>query len=371
MSKSSNSDLINALDRREFLKYCSTIAAVLGLGPSQVKSVAEVLTSGNRPPVIWLHFSECTGCSESFLRATKPSIDSILLETISLDYHETLLAGAGQTAIDTLQAAADRYAGQFFCVVEGAVPTAANGVYGMIGGKTMLSIAKDICPKAMAVLAFGNCSSFGGIAAAAPNPTGAKGIREAAGLTKIPVVKIPGCAPNPFNLVGTLVQYLLKGKLPPCDDYGRPLFAYEETLHHTCPYEEHTPEAEERCTREKGCKGRKTKNNCTKVLFNDESFPMKVGHPCIGCSEPEFWDKMTPFYERKEGEGKRRKEGEGKKEPYVFDSKWVIDPIASTRPSTTVAPSPKKVDSRRFNIKGQSLRRPENPYQISVTRSAK
>jgi [NiFe] hydrogenase small subunit len=26
---------------------------------------------------------------------------------------------------------------------------------------------------------------------------------------------------------------------------------------------------------------------------------MQAGHPCIGCSEPNFWDTMTPFY----GEG--------------------------------------------------------------------
>ena len=32
--------------------------------------------------------------------------------------------------------------------------------------------------------------------------------------------------------------------------------------------------------------------------FNDgASWPVQAGHPCIGCSEPEFWDKFTPFYQ--------------------------------------------------------------------------
>jgi [NiFe] hydrogenase small subunit len=32
--------------------------------------------------------------------------------------------------------------------------------------------------------------------------------------------------------------------------------------------------------------------------FNDgTSWPVEAGAPCIGCSEPAFWDKFTPFYE--------------------------------------------------------------------------
>ena len=34
-----------------------------------------------------------------------------------------------------------------------------------------------------------------------------------------------------------------------------------------------------------------------KALFNDVNWPVAAGHPCIGCSEPNFWDKMTPFFE--------------------------------------------------------------------------
>ncbi|HEC25134.1 MAG TPA: Ni/Fe hydrogenase, partial [bacterium] len=50
-----------------------------------------------------------------------------------------------------------------------------------------------------------------------------------------------------------------------------------------------------------GCKGPFTWNNCTVVEYNqDLSFPMRAGHGCIGCSQPKFWDRMTPFEEPNE-----------------------------------------------------------------------
>jgi [NiFe] hydrogenase small subunit len=140
----------------------------------------------------------------------------------------------------------------------------------------------------------------------APNPTGAKGVSEALG---IKTVNIPGCPPNPINFVGTVVNYLLFGKLPDLDDKGRPLFAYGQLVHDQCPRRGHfeagefvksfdSPEAAQGwCLYEMGCKGPDTYNNCPLVKFNDgTSWPVQAGHPCIGCSEPGFWDKMTPFY---------------------------------------------------------------------------
>jgi Ni,Fe-hydrogenase I small subunit len=55
--------------------------------------------------VVWLHFAECTGCSEAFLRTSYPNVDDILLDTISLEYHETLMAAAGKQAEECLEKA--------------------------------------------------------------------------------------------------------------------------------------------------------------------------------------------------------------------------------------------------------------------------
>ena len=295
------------ISRRDFMKFCTTLTATIGLSSSFIPKVAEVFAAPTqRPPVIWLHLGECTGCTEASIRTMYPWIDELLLEVLDLAYHETLMAASGHQAEDALNAAVKKYNGKFICVVEGAIATKYNGAYGKVGGKTFLEIAKDICPKALAVISLGTCSAYGGVQAAKPNPGGYKGVGDALGIKP---VNIPGCPPNPINLVGTIVNYLLLGKLPECDDIGRPLFAYGATIHDKCPRRSHydndefvlqfgSKEAEMGyCLYMMGCKGPDTYNNCPIAKFNDgTSWPIEAGHPCIGCSEPNFWDKMSPFF---------------------------------------------------------------------------
>lgn len=216
------------------------------------------------------------------------------------------MAPSGEAAEKSLHDTVTKNQGKFICIVDGSIPTANNGVYGTIGGRTMLEIAKDIIPKAMATICVGTCSSYGGLPAAAPNPTAAKSVSEVLG---VKTVNIPGCPPNPINLVGTVVNFLLFNKLPDLDDKGRPLFAYGKTIHDQCPRRSHfemgefvpsfgSEEAKKGfCLYNVGCRGPETYNNCPTVKWNDGvSWPVQAGHPCIGCSEPNFWDKFTPFY---------------------------------------------------------------------------
>lgn len=279
------------ISRRTFLKYCGLIAAALGLDATFIPRIAQAW-GGTRPPIIWLQFAECTGCTESFLRSTNPFIDDIIFGAASLEYHETIMAPAGQNATQNLLNAANTYRGQFICICEGSIPTADNGVYGMIGGKTMLQIARDICPKAKAVISFGTCASYGGLAAAAGNLTGARGVHMALG--GYPTINIPGCPPNPITLVATLTTYLLNGSFPSLDGYGRPVFAYGSTNHASCERNNHVVE---NCLYYYGCRGRTTYNNCPTARFNnlttppDGKWPIQVNAPCYGCSEPGFWDR--------------------------------------------------------------------------------
>ncbi|MGD9210998.1 MAG: hydrogenase small subunit [Desulfobacteraceae bacterium] len=296
------------ISRRQFMKYCTMLTATMGLSSSFVPKVAEVFAApAQRPPVIWLHFGECTGCSEGFLRSAYPHIDEIVLEILSVEYHETIMAAAGHQAEEQLNAAVKKHKGKFICIVEGSIPTKFNGGYGKIGGRTFLDIAKAVCPQAAAVISIGTCASFGGIPAAKPNPGGYKGVSDALG---IKTLNIPGCPPNPVNLVGTVVNYLLLGKLPELDELGRPLFAYGKTIHDQCPRRAHFENdefvtefgSEEAamgyCLYQVGCRGPETYNNCPVAKFNDgTSWPVEAGHPCIGCSEPDFWDNFSPFYE--------------------------------------------------------------------------
>ena len=295
------------VSRRDFLKYCTALTASMGLTLSstgQVVQAIEKAAAASRPPVIWLHFGECTGCSEAFLRT--PNVGAIILETLSVEYHETIMAASGHQAEKSLHDAVKKYKGKFVCIVEGSIPTNFNGSYGKIGGKTFLQIAQEVIPKAAVTICLGTCSTYGGIPAAAPNPGGYKGVKEALGVATI---NLPGCPPNPLNLLSTVIKYL-NGEKMKLDDLDRPLFAYGETVHDRCPRLKHfendefveefgSKEAElGYCLYMMGCRGPETYNNCPTAKFNDgTSFPIQAGHPCIGCSEPKFWDIMTPFYQ--------------------------------------------------------------------------
>ena len=296
------------VSRREFMKFCTYLTATMGLSSSFVPKIAEVFAApAQRPPVIWLHFAECTGCTEAAIRSMYPWIDQLVLELLSIEYHETIMAAAGHQAEEQLKNSVEKYKGKFICVVEGAIATKYDGGYGKIGGQTFLEKGKEVCTKAAGVICIGSCSSFGNIQAAAPNPGGYVGVGEALG---IKTVNIAGCPPNPVNFVGTVLNYLLFGKLPALDDLGRPLFAYGKTIHDQCPRRSHFENDEfveefgseaavaGYCLYKMGCRGPETYNNCPIAKFNDGTgWPIGAGAPCIGCSEPKFWDTFTPFYE--------------------------------------------------------------------------
>jgi len=296
------------LHRRDFLKICSMAAAAIGLPAGMGTAMAEAAAAGKKPSVIWLHFQECTGCTESLLRTSLPGIDELILDLVSLDYHETLMVPSGHLAEKTRLDAMEEHAGSYVLVVEGATPTAADGVYCKIGGQTALDIVSECAEKAGAIIAIGACATFGGIPAADPNPTGAMGTREALltrGIDKT-IVNIPGCPPNPYNFLGVVLQYATFGTLPALDEKGRPLFAYGRTIHEHCPRRAHFDagrfaekfgDAGHRqgyCLYKLGCKGPETHANCSTLQFGEvvDAWPIGVGHPCYGCTEQAvLWQK--------------------------------------------------------------------------------
>ncbi|MCK4560661.1 MAG: hydrogenase small subunit [Calditrichia bacterium] len=286
------------VSRRDFLKFCTAMAATMGMPLSMADLIAETVGSAKRPPVIWLHFQECTGCTESLLRATHPSIEHLILDLISLDYSETLNAAAGHQVEEVLHNSVKENEGKFILVCEGSVPTNDGGIYCKIGGSTALDIIKDIGPKAAAVVAIGSCASWGGVQSAAPNPTGAKGINQI--LTDTTIINLPGCPASPYNLLSTILYYLTLKKLPELDAMGRPKFAYGRLVHENCERRPHFDAgrfAEEFgddghrqgwCLYKLGCKGPETYANCPIQLYGDvgsNAWPVGTGHPCFGCTE--------------------------------------------------------------------------------------
>ncbi len=295
------------ISRRDFLKFCAITSVALGLGPGSDMVMAQALSTKPRLPVLWINGLSCSCCTESFLRTAHPLATDIILSMIALDYQDTIMAAAGEAAEEALQQAVNGPDG-FICVVEGAIPTAMEGKYGYISGHTMYDICKGILPKAKVVVSMGTCACYGGVQAARPNPTGSKGVNDAYADLGVKAINIAGCPPNPLNLVGTLVAFL-KGQKIELDELGRPTMFYGQSVHDLCERRKHfdagefapsfnSEEARKGwCLYEVGCKGPQTYNNCPKALFNQTNWPVGAGHPCIGCSEPGFWDEMTPFYQ--------------------------------------------------------------------------
>ena len=297
------------VSRRDFVKFCALMSATLALPTSMTPKIAEALsTSAARPPLIWLAFQGCTGDSESFLRANSPNVAQILLETLSVNYHETLMVPSGALAVKSLQDTLKQNAGSYLVVVEGSIPTGANGFYCAVGGRSAIDIARQVCGGAAATISVGSCSSSGGLAAAQPNPTGAVGVLGAVpGLKNF--VSLPGCPMNVTNLVATIVHYLTYKALPDRDPSGRPLFAYGALVHDQCSRRAHYDAKEfvtewgdqhhrdGWCLFQMGCRGPETVSNCPVKKWNDgTNWPIGAGHPCIGCTTANFWDSESPFY---------------------------------------------------------------------------
>ncbi|MCL2714044.1 MAG: hydrogenase small subunit [Alphaproteobacteria bacterium] len=286
------------LSRRKLLQFCAGVAATMGLSSAAGVRMAEAAASPSRPPVIWLHGQECTGCTESMLRAYHPTLEALLLETISLDYHDTLCVGAGQQALDYKHKMMEKNKGKYVLVTEGATPMKDGGIYCKVGGRTQVELIREAAAGAAAIVAIGSCASWGGVQSADPNPTGAVGTH-----TVIPdktVVNIPGCPPNPYNFLSTVLYLLTFGKAPELDQENRPKFAYGRLIHENCERRAHFDAGrfamqfgddghrQGFCLYKIGCKGPETYANCPALGFNEVGFaswPVGTGHPCFGCTE--------------------------------------------------------------------------------------
>ena len=289
----------NGFTRRGFLKFCGVMAVSMGLPVSMGATIAEAaMDAKKRPPVIWLHGQECTGCTESLLRSGHPTVEHLILDLISLDYHETLNAGAGHQAEEALKKSMEENKGKYILVVEGATPTKDEGIYCKVAGRNFIDMVREVGEQAAVVISIGSCASWGGIQSADPNPTGAVGTQEI--LKDKTVVNIPGCPPNPYNFLSTVLYFLTFNKLPALDSLNRPTFGYGRLIHENCERRPHFDAgrfAEQfgddghrngYCLYKLGCKGPVTHANCPSILFCDVgagAWPVGTGHPCFGCTE--------------------------------------------------------------------------------------
>jgi len=295
--------LQQGISRRSFLKFCAITASTLALPTSDFSFFSKALAYSVRPSVAWLHFQECTACTESITRSFYPAIESLILNMVSLEYHETLMAAAGEYAehnlLHTIQT------GGHILIVEGSI--SERDGWCTIANKNSLQHLYESVEKASLVIAVGTCAAYGGLPKAKPNPSDAISVgdcMEQGIVSDKPLINLPGCPPIPEVITGTIAYYLAYQAAPELDSLKRPLCFYGRSVHDRCPRkgsynagkfaESFNDEGARKgwCLLHLGCKGPETYNACSIIGWNEgTSSPMHSGHGCLGCSQPDFWDK--------------------------------------------------------------------------------
>jgi len=257
--------------------------------------------AAKKPPVIWLEGQDCAGCSISFLSSEQPSAAELILDTLSLRYHEAVMAAAGHKAEHAMAETIKE--GGYVLVVEGSIP-ATEDRFCMVGGRPFREILLECAAGAAAIVAVGSCAAFGGI----PGDTVSQGKGVAHFVKDKPVINLPMCPVHPEHMVETIVYFLQNKAAPPLDKHGRPELFFSKTVHDLCERKKHfdndeyltdwnDPKQKDWCLGEKGCKGSDTYSDCPTRMYNGKlSYCIDAGCPCMGCAEPTFYAGNSPLY---------------------------------------------------------------------------
>jgi len=327
------------ITRRDFMRYVSLSAVALGLSRVQLDRLGRVLASPSKPPVLWLHGASCTGCSVSLLNAVNPTVDQLLVQSISLRYHPTLMAASGDAAVAAARSTADQE--PFILVVEGAIPTAYDGRCCIVwdeGGRevSMAEAVETLAQRARYVVAVGTCASFGGIPARS-DLAGAQSLGQFLGRGTI---NIPGCPAHPDWIIGTLAR-LLSCEVPALDNLNRPVAYYTpQVIHERCPRrgtgEAHRFGENGRCLEELGCRGPRSHADCdTRRWNNGRNWCIGVNGLCVGCTEPAF--PAFPLHREEEEDDAPALQAIQGIEPYAAEAcAWG----AQAEPTATASPVP-------------------------------
>jgi len=297
------------MTRRAFLRFGAAMAAALALPATFAPRITAAIERAPRLPVVWLRGQACGGDTEAFLAAAGPTVGELLLDLLSIEYHDALMTTSGEAATAARSSLSERFPDGYLAVVEGAIPTADDGMACTIGGRPFRDVVREVCDGAIATIAVGACAFDGGAPGASGGRTDAVGVTEAAPNARL--ISLPGCPMNVENLTATIAHYLTFNELPVTDSRHRPLFAYGDLVHNQCERRAHYEFGEfvlawgdegaqkSWCLYKMGCKGPEVFANCANVQYaSATSWNVKAGHGCIGCTMPDFWDSMGPAHAR-------------------------------------------------------------------------
>lgn len=298
------------ISRRDLLRAAAALAAAPGLRSSAALALERALSGEEGVPVVWLQGQSCSGCSVSLLNSIYyTTADDLLLNTIDLKFHPTVMAAAGDSAATAAESA--RASGGYVLVIEGAIPTGAEGRYCELWpGMSMHQALVTYAPGASWILAVGTCAAFGGMSAGSPNPTTASSVAAVLGGDSR-VINIPGCPAHPDWIVGTIAYLLAYGHAPPLDASRRPTAYFSNKIHDYCPERrkycgdkrEASRLSQPGCLEKLGCRGKQTYADCYMRKWNGgqpntfgANWCIGARTPCHGCVQPNFPDGMSPFF---------------------------------------------------------------------------
>lgn len=345
------------ITRRDFIKYVSASAAALGLTELQILKLTEALANPNQPNVALVQGASCTGCVMSLTQMDyRPSvggllgpvtgvidaapsytgIEDVIIDIVDLKHLETVMAPAGELAIEQTTEGAESYglksfftgganASGFVLVVEGALPENDLCTIGYnkaavpgfpVGEMPVREVVAELAsrPGCLAVIALGQCAAFGnwpgarnqkavGTNYARTNALPVSSFLASRGIGTT-VVNLGGCPPQPEVFLLTVADFLTGGLKLINDGTNRPSPYYDTTLHvGGCPHigdyvagNYAKKRGDSGCLIMIGCKGPSTKTPCpTYQYLGRRSFCTKSNTPCQGCHEKGYPDKFSPY----------------------------------------------------------------------------
>ena len=251
--------------------------------------------------LVWLELTGCSGNIISLLDGENPDFQYLITRMTNFIYNNSLMVSEGEKAIQRLMDVLDT---DFILAVEGAVATANDGLYNVIGrweGKpfTALQAVKMLGEQASQVIAVGACATHGGVSAAKPNPSQSVSVQS---VLNRKVIKLPGCPCHPDWFLGTIAHILLYGE-PELDNKDRPLLFYSNSIHDRCPRRSYFDNGifakklgDKTCMFKLGCRGPVTRIDCPTRKWNEYvNWPIECDTPCIGCAQFGFPDQIEPF----------------------------------------------------------------------------
>lgn len=293
-----------SITRRQFLKYCISSAASIGLTSSLLANLSKTLaTPGAAPTIIWIEGASCSGCSVALSDLIGNCADNgptdfgdLFFNYINAAFAKTFMTAAGDLAVSSLRAAQQN---EYILVVEGGIPTAFNGMACTLFSEngvdvTMKDAVQELALKAKSIICVGSCSSYGGIPASGENPTGIQTVTQCTGASTI---NLPGCPAHPDWVAATIAKLLCGEELVLDDTDNRPIDLYQKTVHYTCPRRPlydlgsfATKLGQEgKCYYQLGCRGPYTIADCSARGWNSGfNYCIQANSPCIGCAEKTF-----------------------------------------------------------------------------------